>query len=572
MTDRRARILELLIHLYGQEVGQDTFGRLMDLLSRHAASLPVPPARHLDQRDILLISYPDQIRNPGEAPLRTLATFCERYLDGLVRGLHLLPFFPSSSDHGFAVTDYRRVNPSVGTWQDISHLRLHFHLMVDAVLNHVSSRSAWFESFLRNEPGAADRFIVVDGDPDLSAVVRPRALPLLTEFETSSGPKKVWTTFSADQIDLNYRSPDLLLEVVDFVLLYVEQGADFLRLDAAAYLWKQIGTPCIHLPQTHMLIRLLRAVLDEVAPHVFVVTETNVPHTENLAYFGDGDNEAQLVYNFALPPLIAHAFLTRQAGTLSSWADGLRLPGHNTAFLNFLASHDGIGLQPVCDLIPAADVDRLIRQALDHGGYVSNKSDPAGGQTPYELNISYFDMLSSPDTLEPRSVQVSRFMAAEAIILSLAGVPAIYFHSLVGSRSWPEGPRRTGQLRAINRQRLDLTELEHDLLDPSSMRHEVFGRHRELLMARASSPAFHPYGSQQVFRGNDRVFGLWRFSPDARNRVLCLHNISPEPADVDLASVEGSTVSDLLNGGEHWLAPGHLHLEPYQVRWLDIHD
>src|SRR3970040_1371262 len=114
----------------------------MDLCRRHAASLPVPPARHLDQRDILLISYPDQIRNPGEAPLRTLATFCERYLDGLVRGLHLLPFFPSSSDHGFAVTDYRRVNPSVGTWQDISHLRLHFYLMGGGGLHTGVSRRA----------------------------------------------------------------------------------------------------------------------------------------------------------------------------------------------------------------------------------------------------------------------------------------------------------------------------------------------------------------------------------------------------------------------------------------------
>src|SRR5690606_35016656 len=108
---------------------------------------------------------------------------------------------------------------------------------------------------------------------------------------------------SADQVDLNFKNPAVLLATTRALLFYVEHGAKFIRLDAIAYLWKEIGTPCIHLPQTHQVIQLMRAVLDEVAPDVRLITETNVPHPDNISYFGAGTNEAQLVYNFALPPL-----------------------------------------------------------------------------------------------------------------------------------------------------------------------------------------------------------------------------------------------------------------------------
>ena len=278
-------------------------------MRRSAARLSSPsgsPVERLSERDAILITYGDQVQSPPRLPLTVLADFCNRYLAGLVSGVHLLPFYPWTSDDGFSVRNYRVVDPALGDWRAVARFRRRFRLMFDAVINHVSARHAWFRGFRRGDSRYRNHFIVVEGNPDLSQVVRPRALPLLTRFETPTGEKAVWTTFSEDQIDLNFANPEVLLEIIDTLLLYVQHGAEFIRLDAIAYLWKEIGTPCIHLPQTHRIVQLLRAVLDEVAPHVMLITETNVPHADNVSYFGDGYDEAQMVYNFALPPLVLH--------------------------------------------------------------------------------------------------------------------------------------------------------------------------------------------------------------------------------------------------------------------------
>ena len=132
---------------------------------------------------------------------------------------------------------------------------------------------------------------------------------------------------------MNFKNPDVLLALLDALLFYVARGARFIRLDAIAYLWKRIGTSCIHLPQTHAVIQFWRAVLDEVAPHVLLITETNVPHADNVSYFGDGTNEAQLVYNFALPPLVLHALLRGDATHLTRWAQSLTLPSDRSHVL-----------------------------------------------------------------------------------------------------------------------------------------------------------------------------------------------------------------------------------------------
>jgi sucrose phosphorylase len=355
--------------------------------------------------------------------------------------VHILPFFPYSSDDGFSIIDYTAVNPEWGTWADIRQLGEHVRLMFDAVINHISCQSEWFQGFLRDDPQYAGFFIIVDGGADLSMVVRPRALPLLTPVETSTGKRFVWTTFSEDQIDLNFGNPEVLLRLVDVLLLYVEQGAEFIRLDAIAYLWKRLGTPCIHLEEAHRVVKLLRAVMDAVAPGVLLITETNVPHDENISYFGDGTDEAQMVYQFSLPPLTLHAFLTGNATYLTRWATTLQPFSSETTFFNFLASHDGIGVRPAEGILPPEEVQRLVDTTLAHGGFVSHKTDGDGAQSVYELNISYFDALSDPRDNEPLALQVDRFLAAQAIMLALQGVPGIYVHSLFGSRS--DGAYRT---------------------------------------------------------------------------------------------------------------------------------
>ena len=460
MTD----LLSHLTFLYGAEQAPALLDRLQAIMTECARRIP-QRAGGVTEQDSILITYGDQLQLPNEKPLETLGDFCNRYLDGVVRGIHILPFYPWTSDDGFSVKDYRQVDPALGNWDDISTLERHFRLMFDAVINHASVQHPWFQAFLQDDPHYRDYFIVVNRDPDLSQVVRPRALPLLTEFHTPSGLKQVWTTFSTDQVDLNYQDPDVLLEIIDTLLLYAAQGAHFIRLDAIAYLWKEISTSCIHLPQTHRVIRLFRAVLDEVAPHVMLITETNVPHVDNISYFGNGRDEAQMVYNFALPPLVLHTFYTENSRILSKWAAGLKLPSSQTTFFNFLASHDGIGINPARGILSEAEIEALIERVTQHGGLVSYKQEASGGQKPYELNINYFDALSDPASKEAPDIQVDRFVTSQAIMLALIGVPGIYFHSLFGSRGWHAGVDLTGRNRTINRQKFAAAAFENELTD-----------------------------------------------------------------------------------------------------------
>ena len=556
--------------LYGEQLGAATFERLRTRLERFMSPARSDRRGVVTERDALLITYGDQLREPGVPPLQTLVNFCEQHLRDVVSGVHILPFYPYSSDDGFSVIDYLQVDPALGDWDDVARLGQNFRLMFDGVINHISARSAWFQAFLRDDAQYRDYAIVVEGQPDLSQVVRPRALPLLTEFETPSGPKQVWTTFSADQIDLNYRNPDVLLDIIDTLLFYATHGADsigaeFIRLDAIAYLWKEIGTRCIHLPQTHRVIQLLRVILDEVAPHALLITETNVPHRDNVAYFGDGHNEAQLVYNFALPPLTLHTFQTGNARILSDWAAGLNLPSKEVTFFNFLASHDGIGLNPARGILSEAEIVALVDRVAARGGLVSYKHNADGSRSPYELNINYFDALADPNRDESLEVQIDRFMAAHAIMFALTGVPGIYFHSLFGSRGWPEGVMLTGHNRTLNRQKFERVDLERALLDLQSRQNRIFQRLKQLLMARARSRAFDPHGEQRVLEFSDQVFAVQRHAAD--EVVLCLHNVSRQPQAVQLAA-PWLAAHDLITARPVTCdATGRLVLAPYQVIW-----
>ncbi len=567
MTD--PQIASLLIQLYGPGAA-GVQAPLDALLARHIATHPPKAAARqrvpLTAADVMLITYGDQVREPGIPPLRTLAGFCERHLRGGVSAVHLLPHYPYTSDDGFAVTDYRAVNPNLGTWEDVAALGRSFDLMFDAVFNHLSAQSGWFQRFLADDPAFRDFFVTVEGNPDLSQVVRPRALPLLTEFASASGPRRVWTTFSADQVDLNVRNPAVLLALLDTLLFYVARGARFLRLDAIAYLWKEIGTPCIHLPQTHAVIQLMRAVLDRAAPETLLITETNVPHRDNLSYFGNGTNEAQLVYNFALPPLVLHALLRGNATHLAHWAAALRLPSDQVTFLNFTASHDGIGLNPVRGILPPAEIDFLVDRCQAHGGFISYKDNPDGSKSPYEMNIVYFDALSNAAAGEELDVQVKRFLVSQAIMLALPGLPGIYVHSLLGSRNDREATLASGIPRRINRRKFLRAELERELTNANSLRHRVFAGYRRLLAARVRHPAFGPLAAQQVLQLPPTVFGLLRSTSD--ETLLALHNLTREPVSLRLPAE-----ANPRNGWRSLLAPtatpfnSTVTLAPYEVLW-----
>lgn len=565
-------ILSLLRSIYPPPEARQAQVAIASLLEEWTHP-PTPPPRHLTERDAVLITYADQLQQPGSSPLQTLAAFATSHLRDCVSAVHLLPFYPWSSDDGFSVKDYCAVDPAFGSWEDVRQLGRSFDLMFDAVFNHLSAQSEWFQRFLQEDPEFREFFVTVDGNPDLSQVVRPRALPLLTRFPGARGPRQVWTTFSADQVDLNLRNPRVLLELLRVLLFYARQGARFIRLDAIAFLWKEIGTPCLHLPQTHALIQLMRAVLDQTAPWVLLITETNVPHADNVAYFGNGQNEAQLVYNFALAPLVLHSLATGNATALTRWATTLQTPSPETAFFNFLASHDGIGLNPARGLLSSTEINALVERTIRHGGRVSHKHNPDGSSSPYELNITWFDALNDPAAGETHETRVSRFLVSQAIMLALAGVPGIYFHSLFGSRNDRAAAEMTGIARRINRQKLERSTLESPLADPASHAATVFRRYRELLRARRGHPAFHPQARQEILDLGEPVFAVLRTALNGHDRVLCLHNLSPtqtttRPSAALAPPSHGWTPLFGVLAEPPAPEPG-VPLDPYQVLWLN---
>jgi sucrose phosphorylase len=585
-----SRIQDHLVFLYGEGEAGQVWPQLRDRLADfkecnpHLGEMVAGPAERLTERDAILITYGDQISEPGRSPLQSLANFAETHLEDAISGLHLLPFYPYSSDDGFSVIDYWQVNPDIGSWEDLAHLRRSFQLMFDAVINHISRHSPWFQAYLSDVEPYTDYFIEVDPSTDLSGVVRPRALPLLTPVETRGGTQHVWTTFSDDQIDLNYANPHVLLEIIDLLLFYVAQGAEIIRLDAIAYLWKEIGTSCIHLPQTHAVVKLWRAVLDAVAPGVILITETNVPHEENISYFGDllpetgQTDEAQLVYQFSLAPLVLYAFHTGDARPLTAWATNLELPAAAT-FFNFIASHDGTGIRPAEGLLSPDQMQLLVDRTLAYGGRVSYKTNADGSESVYELNITLYDALNDPNRPQ-LDLDVRRFLASQAIMLSLAGVPGIYVHSLFGSRNCCRCVEETGRARSINREKFQRADLEARLADPTSIQHQVFRGYLHLLRQRAMLPAFHPHAAQRVLGLHSALFSLVRSAPSHLTSgkvetVLCVVNVSPDQVNVQVDLKEWglpqvSAWQDLIQGGVHSLQAGRLALtlDSYQTFWL----
>ena len=580
LKDHHRRLGSLLQSIYGEDIAGAVLPRLLDLLATPATTQPPATCQPalFSQRDAILITYGDSVTREGEPPLRTLADFCSAHLRDAISGVHLLPFFPFTSDDGFSVSDYRSVNPPLGGWDDVAQLGRHFRLMFDFVCNHCSASHPWFTAFLRGDP-AYQNFFTCIGSPEapdvaanLALVTRPRALPLLTTFDTAHGPKHVWTTFSADQVDLNFANPGVLLEMISVLLDYARRGASMVRLDACGFMWKTPGTRCIHEPQVHAIIQLMRGCLEVAAPGVVLVTETNVPHADNISYFGDGTNEAGMVYNFALPPLVMHALHTGDCRALGQWAATLQAPSDQTTFFNFLASHDGVGLNPARGILNNAQIDALIARVQQAGGLVGYKSMPDGPAQAYELNVNFLDAVCPP-AREDTVAQADPFIAATAIQLSLAGVPGIYFHSLFGSRGWVDGVRQLGHNRAINRRKLQRDEVERELADATSLRATVLAKISALLRVRAARAEFHPAAPQKIIDLGPRVFGVLRTSREnPGDHVLCLINVSGghELVSPDFRALLGTrnAVHDLISNRRFNVHGPSILLQPYQVRWL----
>ena len=555
----------LLRLLFAEEEIDAVAQRIDNLLSEWSRQVGAAEAAPLGPEDVALITYGDTLSDGETPPLRTLHGFHSKYLRDVFGIVHILPFQPFSSDAGFSVIDYYAVREDLGDWDDVAAMAKDCRIMVDAVVNHISSQSDWFQGFLAGDPDYQDYFVECDPNEDLSAVVRPRTSPLLTAYRDAKGQERhIWTTFSADQIDLNYRSPNLLLAVLDVLCFLVSKGARLIRLDAVTFLWKAAGSTSVNLPETHAIIKLIRQVVSQLREDVVVITETNVPHRENIAYFGDGHDEAQMVYNFALPPLIAHSLITGNGRKLREWAASLELPSDQVCFFNFTASHDGVGVRPVEEILDDAERQGLANAAKAAGGLVSYRSTADGQELPYELNCTYLDLISRSDDDDQRLVQ--RFLVSQGIVLAMPGVPAVYIQSLLGTRNDLARVELTGRARSINRSRLDIDAIEAQLEDSGTLRSRVFAALSRLIRLRRVQPAFHPHAAFRILDYGDSVFAIERIASVGAQRLLCMFNLTDK--SMQLESDDDIAGSDVLSGRD--VSSSGIELGPYEILWLDV--
>ncbi len=576
MVELRFRIISHLGSLYPDHDVETLCDEIIAIMGFESNCHAVQAFQnHWDERDIAVITYADSIAEAGIKPLNSLKEFFDRYLKDIASIIHVLPFYPYSSDDGFAVVDYLEVEARLGDWRDIGELAGHFKLMVDLVINHCSSQNQWFLNFLADKDPGRDYFVTVSLDDDLSQVVRPRTSPLLKKVETAAGQRYVWCTFSHDQVDLNFANPGVLLEFIGIVAFYLRKGVDIFRLDAIAFIWKIAGTPCLNLAQTHEIVRLLRTLIEHAKPDALLITETNIPHRENLSYFGNA-NEAHVIYNFSLPPLLINTLITGDCRYLRNWMMSMPPARNGTTYLNFIASHDGLGLRPAEGLLSDEEILELADTLQKFGGHISWRALNHHGHEarPYEINISLYDALRGT-VKGPDAYNHQRFICAHAIMLALEGIPAFYIHSLVATHNDNEKLQRTGHNRAINRHNWERAQLEH-LLNNDSEHQRAFEALTRLIKIRKANSCFHPNATQFTLHlpGTDnlnRVFAFWRQSIDREQNAFCVYNITDELQTISLCDLNLITTDDwidLVTGATQTDLKTHVCLAPYEFIWL----
>ena len=572
--DIAQRVLAHIEAIYKDVPGVNDYLDLAQQLV-HAARL-TDPIRHKNatndlwsQQDIALITYGDTILKEPQEPLITLKEFLDDHLQGVINNVHVLPFFPFSSDDGFAIKDYRQVNPVLGDWQHINSLADDYDLMADLVVNHCSSESQWFKNFVAGQGEGHDYFFTAYLDDDTANVVRPRTSPLLNPVATQQGIQHVWCTFSHDQVDLNFKNPSVLLEFVKIIRFYLDNGVKIFRLDAVAFLWKVEGTRCLNLDQTHHMVRLFRTIIESIRSDALIITETNIPNQENLSYFGNA-NEAHCVYNFSLPPLLLNTFLTGDCRYLKQWMMSMPPAQIGTAYFNFIASHDGIGLRPAKGLLNKEEIKTITDTMQRFGGEISWRTGADGTDRPYEVNITLFSALQG--TVEGKDDYAEdRFICAHVIMLALEGIPAFYIHSLLATSNDYERYARTGRKRSINRRQWHRDEIKQILADSNSPNARIHKRLIDIIKMRKQQPAFHPNATQFTLHLGDQLFGFWRQSIDRSQSIFSISNISKQAqtlslADINLISTQGW--HDLLSGQAFDTLDEKVVLAPYQSVWI----
>ena len=523
------------------------------------------------ENTILLITYADSIsRGLSGKTLNDFGKFYKKYLEKFINSIHFLPFFPSSGDGGFSVKNHHDVDKAYGTWEDIQSLSKKANIMTDLVLNHSSSKGDWYKNFLDDKDPGKNYFYVVDKNYDCSKVVRPRDHDLLTEIELQNKKKFLWCTFSHDQIDLNFKNPDVLLEFIKLIIKLSSYGIKIFRLDAVAFIWKQPGTTCLNLSQTHEIIKLLRDIVDQLDKNLIIVTETNLPKQENLSYFGKND-EAHWIYNFSLPPLIVNTFLFEDSVALTKWSMKMPPAQLGNAYLNFIASHDGIGMRPAEGVLSDKEIKKMLQRLKKNGSKFSMRKLSNNEEKVYEANISLFNALQFTDSDLKGKFALKRFIAAHCIILAIEGVPAFYFNSLFATKNDEETFANTGVKRNLNRYKWHYSTLVDLIKTNNTIEKNCYEIFKKLISIRKIQPAFHPNATQFTLNLDKNIFAVWRQSRDRKQSIFALTNVSSKTIKFNtnkINLIDDEQWFDLLSQETKITDDQYVKLMPFQSLWI----
>ena len=520
---------------------------------------------NISEKTSLVISYGDNIYSSQSSSMKIFQKFFQKNLEKLFDTIHFLPFYPSSSDSGFAVKDHYQIDKKIGNWSDLKKISKSKKIMADVVINHASARGLWFKNFLKRKKPGKDYFLTVNSKFNTSKVVRPRDHKLLKKIKIFKKNDYLWRTFSPDQIDLNFKNPSVLLRFIKIIIYLINNGVTIFRLDAIAYLWKQNGTKCINLSQTHEIIKLLRVVTSLLNIQTLIITETNLPEKENLSYFGK-NNEANWVYNFSLPPLLIHAFLFENSSYLNQWSRKLPSTKHGNCYLNFIASHDGIGIRPTEGILNEKTLNSFLKRLKKNGSRFSYRKVKNKLKKVYEANITVFDALKKSD-FDPKGLFfLERYISAHAIMVSFEGVPAVYFNSLFGKSNDEAKYIITGNNRDVNRYKWNFNNITTKLRDKKSKQSIFYRNIGALLEIKRKQKAFHPNASRININLGPKIFCFKRISKDKKQSIICMTNLSSKIQTPNFKKI--GNYRDLLNSNLKFREGTSLILKPFQTVWL----
>ncbi len=520
----------------------------------------------ISEKTTLVICYGDNINSNQKSSIQVFQNFFKKNLKKYFNAIHFLPFYPSSSDSGFAVKDHYKIEKRIGNWSDIKKISKNNHVMADIVINHSSARGLWFKNFLKKKRPGKDYFLTVNSKFNTSKVVRPRDHKLLKKIDIFRKSDYLWRTFSADQIDLDFKNPSVLLRFIKIMVHLVSNGVTIFRLDAIAYLWKKNGTNCINLKQTHEIVKLLRLISNLLNVETIIITETNLPEKENLSYFGKND-EANWIYNFSLPPLLIHAFLFENSSYLNKWSKKLPNAKFQNSYLNFIASHDGIGMRPTEGILNERSLNNFLKRLKKNGSKFSYRKVQNKSRKVYEANITVFDALKKSNTDPNGKFFLERYISAHAIMISFEGIPAIYFNSLFGKSNDEAKYVITGNNRDVNRYKWSYENITKKLKDKNSKQSIFYQNLVKLLEIKRKQKAFHPNAKRLNINLGSKIFCYERISLDKKQTIICISNLSTK---LQYIKINKNLIKyrDLLGRKIFFTFDKKIKLDPCQTIWL----